>query len=82
MPYSVVTKAPSVGRVEKGVETSVYVTEYAIIIIRDKKCGIREWVIVGVLWMVLDARTCHLLAAGRGAWCHEAVGTVQLCRFA
>ena len=29
--YSVVKNAPFVGRVEKGVETSVYITEFAVI---------------------------------------------------
>ena len=29
--YNVVTNAPFVGRVEKGVETSVYITEFAVI---------------------------------------------------
>ena len=31
MFYSVVTTAPFIGRVEKGVETSVYITEIAVI---------------------------------------------------
>ena len=41
MLYSVVTNAPFVGRVEKGVETSVYITEFAVIRILGMWCALQ-----------------------------------------
>ena len=42
---SVVTNAPFIGRVEKGVETSVYITEFAVFrILADEEVGAKKLV--------------------------------------
>ena len=61
MFYSVVTNAPFVGRVEKGVETSVYIKEFAVIRIPDTRGAYSPSRALSLTPVDFSSRMIHLL---------------------